>query len=83
MQVEPRKFLIFDHMQYLNLIKGFWVRNKGNLVVSPLVNCSYINELDFRLLNFSIWTSVDQVMVFLPRSAQLDLVGSVRPVRVN
>ena len=47
------------------------------------MNCSHINELDVRLLNFSIWTSVDQVMVLLLRSAQLDLVGSVRPVRVS
>ena len=34
-------------------------------------------------LNFSILTSLYQVMVLLPRSAQLDLVGSVRPVQVN
>ena len=32
---------------------------------SLLVNCSHISELDVRLLNFSIRTSVDQVMVFL------------------
>ena len=44
---------------------GFWVINKGNLAVSPLVNCSHINELDVRLLNFSIRTPVDHVMVFL------------------
>ena len=48
-----------------------------------LVNCNHINEIDVRILNFSIWTSVDQVMVLLLRSAQLNLVGSVRPVRVN
>ena len=37
--------------------------------MSPLVNCSHINELDVRLSNFSIQTSVDKVMVFLPMSA--------------
>ena len=47
------------------------------------MNCSHINELDVRLLNFSIWAFVDQVMVLLLRSAQLDLVGLVRPVRVS
>ena len=31
-----------------------------------LVNGSHISELDVRLLNFSIRTSVDQVMVLLP-----------------
>ena len=31
-----------------------------------LVNGSYISELDVMLLIFSIRTSVDQVMVFLP-----------------
>ena len=45
---------------------GFWVGNKGNLVVSPLVNCSHISELDVRHLNFSIRTSVAQVIVCLP-----------------
>ena len=44
---------------------GFWVGKKGNLAVSPLVNGSHISELDVRILNFSIRTSVDQVMVFL------------------
>ena len=36
----------------------FWVGKKGNLVVSLLINCSHVNELDFRLLNFSIRSSV-------------------------
>ena len=36
----------------------FWVEKKGNLVVSPLINCSHVNELDVRLLNFSIRSSV-------------------------
>ena len=34
-----------------------------------MVNCSHINEIDIRLLNFSIRTSVDQVRVLLLRSA--------------
>ena len=34
-----------------------------------MVNCIHINELDVRLLNFSIRTSIDQVMVLLLRSA--------------
>ena len=46
-------------------------------------NFSHIYELDVRFLNFSIWTSVDQVIVLFLRSAQLNLVGSVRPVRVQ
>ena len=32
----------------------------------PMVNGSHISELDVRILNFSIRTSVDQVIVFLP-----------------
>ena len=32
-----------------------------------MVNSSHINELDVKLLNFSIRTSVDQVMALLPR----------------
>ena len=47
------------------------------------MNCSHIHELDVRILNFSIWTSVNQVMVIFLRSAQLNLVGSVRPVQVK
>ena len=47
------------------------------------MNRSHINEIDVRLLNFSIWTFVDQVMVLLPRSVHLDRVRSIRPVRVN
>ena len=42
---------------------GFWVGKKGNLAVC---NGRHISELDVMLLNFSIRTSVDQVMVFLP-----------------
>ena len=42
-----------------------------------MLSCIHINEIDVKLLNFSIWTSIDQVMVLLPRSSQLDLVGSV------
>ena len=34
-----------------------------------MVNCIHINELDVRILNFSIRTFVDQVRVLLPRSA--------------
>ena len=48
-----------------------------------LVNCSHTNELYVRILNVSIWTSLYQVMVLLPMSVQLDLVGLIRPVRVN
>ena len=44
---------------------GFWVGKKGNLVVSLMVNCSHISELDVRLLNILIRTPIDQVMVFL------------------
>ena len=44
---------------------GFWLGKKGNLAVFSPINCSHISELDVRLLNFSIRTSVDQVMVFL------------------
>ena len=44
---------------------GFWVGKKEILQCFLLVNCSHISELDVRLLNFSIRTSVDQVMVFL------------------
>ena len=36
-----------------------------------MVNCIHINEDDVRLFNFSIRTSIDQVMVLLPRSGQL------------
>ena len=64
-------FCISDHMQYPYIRTDFWVINKENLAI------------DVRLLNFSIWTSVDHVMVILPRSALLDLVESVWPVRVN
>ena len=48
-----------------------------------MINCSHINEIDVRLFNFSIRTSVDQVMVLLPRSAQLGQAKSVRPVQVS
>ena len=37
---------------------GFWVGNKGNLVVSHSDKFNHINELDVRLLNFSIRTFV-------------------------
>ena len=33
-----------------------------------MVNCSHINELDVRLFNYSIRTSVDEVSVLLLRS---------------
>ena len=41
-----------------------------------MVNCIHINEIDVGILNFSIRTSIDQVMVLLPRSAQLCQVRS-------
>ena len=53
---------------YPDLRADFWVQSEGNLVVSPSRNCSLINELDVRLLNFSIQTYLDQVMVLLLRS---------------
>ena len=65
----------------LELVFGW--EGKDIWYCSLLVNCIHINELDVRLLNFSIWTSVYQVMVLLSRSVQLDLVGSIQPVRVN
>ena len=49
------------------MIVGYEVKGIWKLVL--LVYCNLINELDFRIFNFSIWTSVDQVMVLLPRSA--------------
>ena len=53
------------HMnQTLELVFG-WER-KEIWQCLPLVNGIHISELDVRLLNFSIRTSVDQVMVFLP-----------------
>ena len=30
-----KKIPYFDHMQYPDLRTGFWVRNQGNLAVSP------------------------------------------------
>ena len=50
---------------YLHFRTDFWVGKKENLVVSPLINCSHINEIDVRLLNFSIRTLVDKVIVRL------------------
>ena len=43
-----------------------------------MVNCSPINELYDKLFNFSIRTSVDQVIVLLPRSGQLGQFRSAR-----
>ena len=57
---------------------GFWIRNKGNLVVSHSGKLYPINELDVRILNISIRTFVNQVMVLLPRSSQLGQVRSAR-----
>ena len=51
--------------------------------MSPLLNFIHINEIDVRVLNFLIRTSIDQVMVLLPRSAQLGQVRSVRLVQVS
>ena len=34
-KLNQENFPIFDHTQYPDLRMGFWVRNKGNLVVSP------------------------------------------------
>ena len=48
-----------------------------------MVNCIQINAIDVRLLNFSIRTSVDQVMALLPRSCKLGQVRSARPVQVS
>ena len=67
-KLNQENFLIFYHMQYPNLRMGFWVRYKENLAMISSGKCSHINELDVRLLNFSIRTSIDQVMVLLLRS---------------
>ena len=64
--LNQKNFPIFDHKHYPNLRTDFWVRNRGNLGRSPLVNCSHINELDVKLLNFSIRTSIAQVMALFP-----------------
>ena len=48
----------------LELVFGWEIKEIWQSVL--LVNGSHIIELDIRLLNFSIQTSVDQVMVFLP-----------------
>ena len=53
----------------------FWYRK-----YRYMVNCIHINELDVRLLNFSIRTYVDQVMVLLPSTGQ---VGQVRSARLG
>ena len=49
----------------LDFRTDFQVGNKGNLAVSPQVNCSHISEIDVRLLNYQNRTSVSQVMVHL------------------
>ena len=36
-----------------------------------MINCSHINEIDVRLLNLSIRTSVAQVMALFPWIVQL------------
>ena len=43
----------------------FWWEIKEIWQYVLLINGSHISEIDVRLLNFSIRTSVDQVMVFL------------------
>ena len=48
-----------------NLEQVFGWERKEIWKCSLLVNCSHINELDVKFLNFSILTSVDQVMVVL------------------
>ena len=44
---------------------GFGWEIKEIWQCSLLVNCSHISELDVRILNFSIRTFIDQVMVVL------------------
>ena len=48
----------------LELVFGWEIKEIWQCIF--LVNGSHISELDVRLLNFSIRTSVDQVMIFLP-----------------
>ena len=53
------------HMNRTSELVFGWERKESWQCVL-LVNGSHISELDVRLLNFSIRTFVDQVMVFLP-----------------
>ena len=53
------------HMnRILELVFGCEIKEIWQCVL--LVNGSHISEIDVRLLNFSIRTSIAQVMVFLP-----------------
>ena len=62
---------------------GFWVRNKGNLEVSSLVNCIHINELDVRILNFSIRTPVDKLWSFYSEQSNGREVSRPHPAEVS
>ena len=46
-----------------------------------MVNCSHINELDVRILNFLIQTSVTQVMALFPWIVQLGQYSSTSAPR--
>ena len=54
----------------LELVFGWGIREI--LQCALVVNCSHINELDVRLLNFSIRTFIDQVMVFFTLNSLID-----------
>ena len=56
--------MVVQMNQTLELVFGWERKEIWQYVL--LVNGSHISELVVRLLNFSIRTSVDQVMVFLP-----------------
>ena len=45
----------------------------------PQENCSYIRELDVRLLNHPNWTSITQVMIYFPGLVQLRLFNGLCP----
>ena len=60
---ENSLFSIIGSSRILERVFGSEIQGIRELVL--LVNLSHINELDVRLLNFSIRTPVDQVMVFL------------------
>ena len=69
----------FDPTHLLDFSTGFQLGNRGNLESGPPINCSYICEIDVKLLNHSNWTSTAQVMVNFSGLPQLRLFISLCP----